>query len=118
MGRCFAEPIEVRRRDDVPEQFLWRSRLYVIRDVLEHWVECGQWWSSTPAMALAAGSDAPGASAGGSAGTSASVSASIDDGDREFWRVEAAAGRSAPPGVYDLCFDWSRGSWLLMEVHD
>lgn len=138
MGRRHCEPIEVRRRDDAPEQFLWRSRLYVVRDVLEHWYEAGQWWASAPAMALAAGSDAqrssdeleltpipaspkwaqrawgePAPDVGAAAGP-----ASIDDGEREFWRVEAGAGRSASPGIYDLCFDWSRGSWQLMEVHD
>jgi hypothetical protein len=138
MGRRCAEPIEVRRRDDVPEQFLWRSRLYVIQDVLEHWLESGQWWSSTPAMALAAGSDAPSASteltlapipaspkwaqrAWGEPAPDVGASvgpAATDDAEREFWRVEAGAGRSASRGVYDLCFDWSHGSWQLMEVHD
>jgi len=138
MGRRHAEPIEVRRRDDVPAQFMWRSRLYAVKDVLEHWFESGQWWAAAPAMALAAGGDVPAPSAdlvlapipaspkwaqrawgepapdvGASMGP-----ASIDDGEREFWRVEAAPRQSAPLGVYDLCFDWSHGSWQLVEVHD
>ncbi len=142
MGRRHADPIEVRRRDEVPEQFLWRSRLYVVRDVLEHWFESGQWWESMPAMALVSGSDfarddaqhggelltapipaspkwaqhawgEPAPDVGAAVGP-----ASIDDGEQEFWRVEAACGRSAALGIYDLCFDWSRGSWRLMEVHD
>ncbi|HEX4015803.1 MAG TPA: DUF6504 family protein [Frankiaceae bacterium] len=147
MGRRHAEPIDVRRRDDAPAQFLWRSRLYVVKDVLEHWFESGQWWASVSAMALGTGSDAqptkstrsarstgsdlvlapipaspkwaqrawgePAPDVGASMGP-----ASIDDGEQEFWRVEAAAGRSASPGIYDLCFLWSLGSWQLVEVHD
>jgi hypothetical protein len=43
---------------------------------------------------------------------------SLDDGEREFWRVEAWAGRSSPVGVFDLCFDWSAGRWQLVRVVD
>ena len=43
-------------------------------------------------------------------------------GDRrrraDWWRVEAGAGRAAGTGVYDLCFDWSTGSWSLARVLD
>jgi hypothetical protein len=113
MGRRHAESIEVRRRDEVPAQFLWRSRLYVVKDVLEHWLESGRWWSSASATALAAGTDAPVPDVGASRGPAA-----VDDREREFWRVEASTGKSAPLGIYDLCFDWSRSGWQLVEVHD
>jgi hypothetical protein len=142
VGRRHAESIDVRRRDDVPAQFVWRSRRYVVQEVLEHWFESGQWWASAPAMALGSGSDVAAAPAddlvlapipaspkwaqrawgepapdvGASMGP-----ASIDDGEQEFWRVEAVAGRaghSSSPGIYDLCFLWSLGSWQLVEVHD
>jgi hypothetical protein len=159
VGRRHADEIEVRRRDEVPEQFLWRSRLYLVREVLEHWFEADAWWASGAALALATGSDSPAAAVGLPAGTGAGIGRgpggsraasdlvlapipaspkwaqrawgepapdvgasvgpiSIDDGEREYWRVEAAAGRSASLGVYDLCFDWSHGKWQLMEVHD
>lgn len=158
MGRRHADEIEVRRRDEMPEQFLWRSRLYLVREVLEHWFEAGAWWASGAALALTMGSDAPapcvsaaaetGRALRGSPGCAAQADLvlapipaspkwaqrawgepapdvgaavgpiSIDDGEREFWRVEAAAGRSASSGIYDLCFDWSHGAWQLMEVHD
>lgn len=119
MGRRHAEPIDVRRRDDVPAQFLWRSRRYVVKDVLEHWFESGQWWASASAMALGTGSDARPARSEAAPDVGASMGpASIDDGEQEFWRVEAAAGQSASPGIYDLCFLWSLGSWQLVEVHD
>src|SRR3954470_1353711 len=55
MSRVHADPVAVQRRDDVPEQFLWRDRLYVVRDVLAHWIEAGAWWDSTAARALGAG---------------------------------------------------------------
>ena len=46
----------------------------------------------------------------------------IDDRERDWWRVEADSGRlaalSAGRGVYDLCFDWSRGAWSLARVLD
>jgi hypothetical protein len=147
MGRRHAELIDVRRRDDVPAQFVWRSRVYIVKDVLEHWFESGQWWASAPAMALGTGSDveAPSAElmlapipaspkwaqrAWGEPAPDVGASmgpASIDDGEQEFWRVEAAVGRadhsdrsdlSPSSGIYDLCFLWSLGSWQLVEVHD
>jgi hypothetical protein len=42
----------------------------------------------------------------------------VDDGEREFWRVEATAGRLAGTGVYDLCFDWSRDAWFVDRALD
>jgi hypothetical protein len=106
-----AQRIEVRRGqvrgDDAPEQFLWRGRLYVVRAVLARWTESGSWWRTAAVRGLATGEGAP---------------ASIDDREREWWRVEADSGRlaalSAGPGVYDLCFDWSEGTWSLARVLD
>ena len=99
MTRLHADAVEVRRRDDVPEQFLWRGRLYVVRAVLARWTEAGGWWRADPAQA-----------------------ASLDDRERDWWRVEADSGRhealSAGRGVYDLCFDWSQGAWRLARVMD
>ncbi|GAC1440431.1 MAG: hypothetical protein NVSMB55_05090 [Mycobacteriales bacterium] len=104
------DPVEVRRRDDVPEQFLWRGRLYVVRAVLARWTESGGWWRGAAVRALAAGEQGGG------------IDASIDDGECDWWRVEADSGRlaalAAGPGVYDLCFDWSRGAWSLARVLD
>ena len=104
MSRRCAEPIEVQRRDDLPRQFLWRGRLYVVRDVLAHWVEAGRWWRTAGAAALTTGA--------------ASGPAVLDDGEREYWRVEASAGRLAGAGVYDICLDWSAGGWTVARVLD
>ena len=90
--RSYAEPIDVHRRDTTPDQFLWRGRLYVVREVLAHWVESGGWWRCP--------------------------TAGVDDAEREFWRVEASPGRAAATGVYDLCFDWARAGWTVARVLD
>ncbi|MCU1592016.1 MAG: hypothetical protein JWP11_3272, partial [Frankiales bacterium] len=56
------------------------------------------------------------------AGDGAGGPAGIDDRERDWWRVEADSGRlaalSAGTGVYDLCFDGSRGAWSLARVLD
>lgn len=102
------ELVEVRRRDDVPEQFLWRGRLYLVQEVLARWTESGRWWRTEPG--------APGLAPG------VAVTAGLDDGECEWWRVEAGSGRlavlSAGTGIYDLCFDWARGTWSLARVLD
>ena len=138
MSRCHADPVDVVRRDDAPEQFLWRERLYQVGEVLSHWVEAGRWWSSVTTKAIvsgdrlsrgdgsavarasspswARGDDDPGAAP--PAAEDGLGVAVIDDGEREFWRVEARAGRSASTGVFDLCFDWSAGRWQLVRVVD
>ena len=102
MTRRYDDPVDVRRRDDAPAEFLWRGRLYVVREVLTHWLEGGAWWRS----AACASPPSPGA-----------VGGSIDD-ELEVWRVEASAGRLHGIGVFDLGFTWSRGSWTLLQVLD
>jgi hypothetical protein len=48
MTRLHADPVEVRtaaaEQGPVPEQFLWRGRLYVVREVLARWTAAGWWW--------------------------------------------------------------------------
>jgi hypothetical protein len=107
-----------------PAQFLWRGRLYLVRDVLAHWVELGTWWSvrggrpprrpgdrhagGPNASVLYADTDADGTGIERSIDTTTaprSVAADVGAVEREVWRVEAAAGRSAVVGVYDLVRD-------------
>lgn len=93
MSRRYADRVEVQRADADPSQFLWRDRLYVVRTVLARWSESGRWWRLP---------------------TAHQVPAAVDVGaERDYWRVEAGSGRSSTLGVYDLCFDWSRGAWFL-----
>lgn len=111
LARRYAEVVEVQRRDDVPAQFLWRGRLYVVRAVLGHWLEAGVWWRAPEATALLVGDTVASAA-------EARTGIAVDDAEREFWRVEAGAGRAAGAGVYDLCFDWAAGAWSVAAVLD
>ena len=99
MTRLHADLVEVRTRPEatgpVPEQFLWRGRLYVVREVLARWTAAGSWWKGSPQ--------------------------DVDDREQQWWRVEADSGRlaalSAGRGTYDLCFSWRTG-WSLKRVLD
>lgn len=91
-----------------PVQFLWRGRLYVVRGVLAHWVEVGPWWRTA---ALAGADPAAGR-------RSAPAEATDEPGERQLWRVEAAAGRAAPTGVFDLAHDPGSGRWTLARALD
>ena len=113
MSRVHADAVEVRREDDVPAQFLWRGRLYLVREVLSRWTSSGGWWRSAAVQALTTGGPAPGQAATGS----------IDDGEQDWFRVEAGCPpftgpSSAGTGVFDLCFHWSSGGWTLARVQD
>lgn len=122
MTRRYDEPVEVRRRDDLPAQFLWRGRLYVVRDVLDRWVETRAWWRSADAQGVYVLSSAPsaGPSAGASEGSGAArpTGLALDEDERELWRVEATRGRVWGSGVFDLAFDRSTGGWTLVDAVD
>ena len=99
MTRLHADPVEVRtanaEQGPVPEQFLWRGRLYVVREVLARWTASGSWWRTAEEQ--------------------------LDDREQQWWRVEADSGRlaalSGGRGTYDLCFSWGTG-WSLKRVLD
>lgn len=98
--RRYDDPVEVRRDASAdPEQFLWRGRLWLVREVVSHWVETGAWW-----VRAQEGPRGP------------------SDGDllreREVWRVAAARGRIGDQGVFDLVFSWSEGGWRLARAVD
>ncbi len=113
--RRYDDPVEVRKgADEDPEQFLWRGRLWQVREVVAHWVETGAWWARRTADQ----------EAGGGVDTDLLR-------EREVWRVAAARGRVAAQqaawqspeqdpgyGVFDLVFSWSEGSWQLVRAMD
>lgn len=119
MARRHIDPVEVVRSGGEPARFLWHDKLYVVRDVLDHWVENEEWWHAghtnrasarTAANAASAGALTAGAPTGGTGTALLAI-------EREVWRVEAAAGRSAPLGVFDLRLD-AQGSWTLARTLD
>lgn len=120
MTRRYDDQVDVRRGDQAPREFLWRGRLYVVRDVLGHWMETTAWWQGAAARALLGTTD--GAAGAGGAHPDPGVSPrgvlEVGDGDREVWRVEASAGRARGSGIYDLCFDEEAGTWFLARTLD
>jgi hypothetical protein len=116
MARRVGELVEVRvvgDLDDAPMSFLWRGRLYVVREVLGHWQERREWWSAAAARALHGDDWAP----------APGVQVALEH-EREVWRVEASAGRTYNNGVYDLsreaALDPPRAgeAWRLLQVAD
>jgi hypothetical protein len=88
MNRMYGESVQVHARaDGRPLRFVWRSRLFVVRAILEHWVVKREWWR-----------DPAGAEPG--------------QLELEFWRVEAAPGQGLAVGVYELRRD-AAGTWTL-----
>jgi hypothetical protein len=89
MNRVYGEPVTVHTRPDGrPVRFVWRSRLYTVRAILEHWVINREWWRD------------PGAEPG--------------PPELEYWRVEALlAPGEAAPGVYELRREAATGQWIL-----
>jgi len=115
--RRYDDPVEVRRRDEDPAEFLWRGRFYAVREVLAHWVETGAWWQSpVAATAGSAALDSPAPE------PPALDPPALDPpalaAEREVWRVVATAGRARGAGVFELGFDWAAGSWVLLRALD
>ncbi|KQX63617.1 DUF6504 family protein [Angustibacter sp. Root456] len=156
MVRRYDELIEVRTApvagaDDgpaAPVAFVWRDRLYVVRSVVSHWYERRVWWREAAASALLGLRSDVQLAAQGAAVTGRSSAtllepalsrperadrpgapgAAVAPAEREVWRVEAAAGRSSPVGVYDLVLDPAidpvdpagdgPGTWRLARLAD
>jgi hypothetical protein len=144
MTRLHADPVEVRRTDTgagpEPAQFLWRGRLYVVREVLARWTESGGWWRTAAVRSLTSGEPtgptepdpletAPipaspkwAQRAWGEpapdVGAVVSPLGGVDDRERSWWRVEAGRGAAAGTGVYDLCLDEAGATWTLSRVLD
>jgi hypothetical protein len=93
VSRTYAEPVDVGVSGGRPTRFVWRGRLYTVLGVLDHWVISREWWKQqNPDL------DTP--------------------AEREFWRIEAAPGRSARAATYELRHDRATGQWMLARVWD
>ncbi|MBV9096157.1 MAG: nucleotidyltransferase [Streptosporangiaceae bacterium] len=88
MNLVYGEPVHVHARaDGRPLRFVWRCRLYTVREILEHWVITPEWWRDPQADPRRP--------------------------DLEFWRVEAAPARDPTAAVYELRRDPATGTWIL-----
>src|SRR5437868_12187123 len=109
--RKYADPVEVRttttttttdEEAEAPTAFLWRGRLYIVRDVLGHWRERRSWWSSPAARMLHGEGGVPEDPSGGDlAGAGLRVVELAEE--VQVWRVSASPRRSLARGVYALC---------------
>lgn len=100
--RRYDEPIEVRRGlvagQEAPEQFIWRDRLWVVRDVVSHWVETGAWWDQEGIAALlGVGAEQSGAEQNAGSGRASAGVTAVPLGadllaESDLWRVEASRG--------------------------
>lgn len=109
MVRRYEEPVEVREAaaaDDPgaglparPTAFVWRGRLYVVRDVIGHWRERRAWWREALDPREGEPVGAP-------------------DLEQDVWRVAASPGRMLGTGVYDLARDGRVPGWRLVRVAD
>lgn len=112
--RRYGDPVEVRKGVvgvlEAPEQFLWRGKLWKVRDVVAHWVETGPWWQSAGARAVV------GTDAGDDEKALSELGADLL-AEREMWRVEAGVGATGL-GIFDLAFSWSDGNWQLVGCLD
>lgn len=125
--RSYHDIIDVRRGlvagQEAPEQFLWRGRLWVVRDVLAHWVETGAWWEQAGVAALLGAGVTPDrrVSADGTTRRSELEGGRLGEllVERDVWRVEAGRGRVVSnAGVFDLAFDWGDAQWRLVGCAD
>lgn len=113
MVRRYAEAVLVRHQGGRPEQFVWRERRYLVREVLAHWVDADPWWTSSR-VARPAGLGAP-----GSPESPASADLGFPEAaEGEFWRVRAGRGARDDGGVYELCLSHPAERWSLVRVHD
>jgi hypothetical protein len=98
MSRTYGEPVQVKARPDGrPIRFVWRSRLYTVRAIWEHWVINREWWRE-PADSGEAGTD---------------VGTGAGQPELAFWRVEAAPGQGLTPAVYELRQDVATTAWTI-----
>ncbi len=99
MPMVHEQPVDVASHGDAPEQFLLDGRLHAVRAVLARWTEPGGWRWSGPGQVVPVPVGSP------AGGVAVIHSVPVDLADRELWRVEAAAGMTARPQVFDLCRD-------------
>lgn len=104
-----------------PASFIWRDRVYVVREILGYWRERRAWWSAAAARAVHG--DVLGDVLGPVSGSAGGLRVAIDY-EREVWRVEARGPRTVGTGVYDISREASEvpgeasPAWHLLAVAD
>lgn len=97
MGRVYSERVDVRTGEDGrPARFVWRSRLYTVREVTEHWVVNREWWREPAVLPRTV----------------------LPGTELRYYMVEASAGQYLSSGAYELREDVAAGTWTLCRVAD
>jgi hypothetical protein len=91
VSKVYGEQVDVSLRGGRPGRFVWRDQLYTVLAVRDRWVNIPE---GLPVR-------------GGGA---------LPPGAREFWLVEALAGRDAPPCSYELRQEAATGDWMLSRA--
>ena len=107
--RTYDEPICVLFSDQ-PQQFIWRGRLLLVKEVQGRWSTSTAWWES-PRISAARGDTATCTSTA----TDTTAEADLLE-ELEVWRVEA--GNGVQRGVYELARSVGRDDWVLQAVCD
>lgn len=116
--RTYDEPICV-LFSDRPQQFIWRNRLLLVKEIQGRWSRSTAWWESPRVSAARGDTAATGSSTDAAAPniTSMSDPAGVDLLEEiEVWRVEAGNGMQR--GVYELARFVGRDDWVLQAVCD
>ena len=111
--RSYDEPICV-LFSDRPQQFIWRDRLLLVKEVQGRWSRSTAWWES-PRVSAARGDAATHTSAMAQQPTDATAATDLLE-EMEVWRVEAGNGMQR--GVYELARSVGRDNWVLQAVCD
>ncbi|HZX03564.1 DUF6504 family protein [Kribbella sp.] len=101
----------------IPDQFLWRGRLWRVRAVRSQWTETAAWWERG---VIGTGSS-PDSLARIDAATVAAAVGVLDaewGPERSVFRVEAGCGRFGRQEMFDLANDPLSGRWQLERVTD
>ncbi|HEY1698668.1 MAG TPA: DUF6504 family protein [Trebonia sp.] len=107
MGRVYSERVDVRTGEDGrPARFVWRSRLYTVREVTEHWMVNREWWREPAVLPRTV----------------------LPETELRYYMVEASAGQylssgayangAYANGAYELREDVAAGTWTLCRVAD
>jgi len=118
--RRYDDPVEVRAGlvdgVEAPAQFLWRDRLWQVREVVAHWVETAPWWHQPAVQGLLDLHDEGGPDERAARAAVGSVASLV--AERDVWRVDASKGRLGPRGVFELVREGLTGQWRLTGCED
>ncbi len=106
--RTYDEPICV-LFSDRPQQFIWRDRLLLVKEIQGRWSTSTAWWESSRVSAARGDVATP------TATTDTTATTDLLE-EVEVWRVEAGNGMQR--GVYELARCVGQDDWVLQAVCD